>query len=99
MSQDFFLGTPFNWVGAAALQLMLARVCDLKPGMLTWMGGDVHIYSNHTDQVKLMLTRAPLERPLMKLNRFTDHIEDFTIDDFILHNYIPHDPIKGEVAV
>lgn len=98
-SADLFLGVPFNWVGCAALMLMLAQQADLAPGELVWMGGDVHLYLNHLEQVREQMDRSPRPWPTMRLARRAASIDDYRIEDFIVEGYDPHPPIAGEVAV
>ena len=98
-SCDVFLGVPFNIASYALLLLMLAQQCDLEPGTFVWTGGDVHIYSNHLEQVRLQLTRDPHPLPKMLLKRRPPSIDGYTIDDFELVDYQSHPHIKGEVAV
>ena len=98
-SCDVFLGVPFNIASYALLQLMLAQQCDLEPGDFVWTGGDVHIYSNHFEQVKLQLTRDPRPLPKMNLVRKPDSIDGYVLEDFQLTDYEPHPHIKGAVAV
>ena len=98
-SADLLLGAPFNFVGAAALQLMLAQQADLRPGELVWMGGDVHLYLNHLAQAREQLTRAPRAFPTMRLTRRPADIDGYRIDDFEVQDYSPHAPIKADVAV
>lgn len=98
-SADVFLGVPFNIASYALLTMMIAQVCDLEYGDFIHTFGDVHIYNNHMDQVKLQLTREPHPLPTMKLNSEIKNIFDFTIDDFELVNYQAHPHIKGEVSV
>ncbi len=98
-SADVFLGVPFNIASYALLVLMLAQVCDLEPGEFVHTFGDLHIYNNHIDQVKLQLSRDPLPLPTMKLNPTIKNIEDFTFEDFELVNYQHHPHIKGAVSV
>jgi thymidylate synthase len=78
---------------------MMAQVTGLKPGDFVHTFGDVHIYSNHIEQVKLQLTREPYPLPAMKINPDVKNIFDFKYDDFELVNYQSHPHIKGEVAV
>lgn len=98
-SVDLVLGAPFNWVGATALQMMLAQQCDLDLGEFVWVGGDVHVYLNHLDQAKLQLQREPRAFPQMRLLRRPENIDCYSIDDFSVEAYDPHPSIKAEVAV
>ncbi len=98
-SADVFLGVPFNIASYALLTLMVAQVCDLQPGDFVHTFGDVHIYLNHLEQVKLQLTREPRKLPNMWINPEIKNIFDFAFDDFRLENYDPHPHIKGEVSV
>jgi thymidylate synthase len=98
-SVDLLLGAPFNFVGAAALQLMLAQQADLQPGELVWVGGDVHLYLNHLEQARVQLAREPRPFPSMRLTRRANSIDDYRIEDFEVADYSPHAAIQAEVAV
>lgn len=98
-SADIFLGVPFNIASYALLTMMMAQVCDLKPGDFVHTLGDAHIYLNHLEQVKLQLTREPYPLPQMKINPEVKSIFDFKYEDFELVGYQSHPHIKGEVAV
>jgi len=98
-SADVFLGVPFNIASYALLTMMVAQVCDLEPGDFVHTFGDVHIYSNHVEQVKLQLTREPYPLPQMKINPDVKSIFDFKFEDFELIGYQSHPHIKGAVAI
>ncbi len=98
-SVDLVLGAPFNWAAASALLLMLAQQCDLAPGEFVWVGGDVHIYTNHVEPARLQLAREPRPFPRMRLTRRPPCLDDYRIEDFELDGYDPHPPIKADVAV
>ena len=98
-SADVFLGVPFNIASYALFTMMIAQVCDLKPGDFVHTFGDAHIYLNHLDQVNLQLTRTPRALPRMIINPEVKSIFDFKYDDFKLEGYDPYPLIKGKVAV
>ena len=98
-SADLFLGVPFNIASYALLNLMVAQVCDLKPGTFVHTFGDVHIYSNHREQLEEQLSRSQKPLPQMVLNPEVKDIFDFKYEDFTLNGYDPHPLIRGKVAV
>jgi len=98
-SADIFLGVPFNIASYALLLLMVAQVCNLKPGEFVHTLGDAHLYSNHIEQAKLQLTRDFRPLPKLKINPNVKSIFDFKFEDFELTDYNPHPHIKAAVAV
>jgi thymidylate synthase len=98
-SADTFLGVPFNIASYALLTMMVAFVCDLKPGEFVHTFGDVHLYKNHLEQARLQLTRQPCSPPEMIINPKVKSIFDYQYEDFELVNYRSHPHIKAQVAI
>ena len=98
-SCDVALGLPFNLWSAALLTRMLAQQVDLDAGELVWMGGDTHLYLNHNDLIEEQLSREPQGNPTLEIVRRPATIFDYRIEDFAVHDYAPHGPIRAPVAV
>ena len=98
-SADLFLGVPFNIASYATLLIMMAHVCNLEPGDFVHTFGDVHIYTNHIEQIKTQLERTPRPLPKLVIKRKVDSILDFKYDDFEVVGYDPYPKIEGKVSV
>jgi thymidylate synthase len=114
-SADVFLGVPFNIASYALLTHLFAHVLGYKVGTLTISFGDVHIYSNHREQVELQLMRKPRPLPTLHIERQVENQEHdipglrfsgardallgMRYEDLKLEGYKPHPKIAAPVAV
>lgn len=98
-SGDMFLGVPFNIASYALLVHLIARETGLEVGEFIHTLGDAHIYRNHFEQVKELLTRKPYDAPDLWLNPAKNKIMDFEMTDIKLVDYKHHSTIKAPVAV
>lgn len=108
-SADLGLGVPFNIASYTFLMYALSKWCNLIPGQFIHTFGDVHVYSNHVEQLKVQLTRKPYKFPTVEF------VGNFTLEDldkkpleeccdewcnsFKIKNYWHHPTIKMEMAV
>lgn len=98
-SADAFLGVPFNIASYALLTAMVAQVCGLRPKELVHTFGDVHLYTNHLEQAREQLSRAPLELPTLRLNPSIEDIEQFRYEDISFEGYAAHPHIPAMVSI
>nr|AIA18152.1 thymidylate synthase [uncultured bacterium] len=96
-SADMALGVPFNIASYALLMMMIAKECNLTPGIFTHTLGDAHIYLNHLDGVMKQLERTPKGLPTVEIA--DKPFFELRYEDFALHNYDPYPFIKFPVSV
>jgi len=98
-SADIFLGVPYNIASYSLLLMMVAQATGMVAGEFIHSFGDLHVYSNHLDQIKLQLSRESKDMPIVKLNPTVKDLFAFEIDDITIEHYEYHEAIKGPVAV
>lgn len=96
-SADMALGVPFNIASYALLLMMVAKECDLTPGIFTHTFGDAHIYMDHIEGLKKQLQRTPTRLPRVEIA--DKPMLELGYEDFRLLDYSPQGFIKFPVSV
>lgn len=98
-SADLFLGVPFNIASYALLTMILAKIAGYEPGEFIHTFGDVHVYENHTEQVKEQLTREPRQFPTIKFTHDFKTLDEFRPEYVELVDYDPFPQMRAELTV
>jgi len=99
-SWDFFLGGPYNIASYGILLLLLAKELNLIPRRLIGQGGDVHLYSNHMEQVREQLSRIPYDLPTVIIpDEGWNGVLEWKYTDIKLNNYKSHPKIEAPIAI
>jgi thymidylate synthase len=100
-SSDFFLANNWNVCTGAFLVHLICNLegIDLTPGNLHMVCGDTHVYENHIEAAKELLTRNPKPFPKLWVKHKKKKITDFTYDDMELLDYYPYKNIPVKMAI
>jgi len=100
-SCDIMLGVPFNIASMSFLLHIVAKTCNMIPGIANWLGGDTHAYVNHIEQVKEQLSRNPKSLPFLIIKKELKSLDDILnlrTDDFEIIGYDSHPAIKAKLS-
>jgi thymidylate synthase len=98
-SADCFLGVPFNIASYALLTHLVAQVSGVEVGEFIHSFGDVHIYTNHLEQVEEQLRREPYPLPRLWIDPSVNSLDKIERQQIALVDYRHHPGLSGEVAV
>ena len=95
---DMIVGVPFDIAEYALFFLLVSRVTGYEANEMVYVVSDAHIYENHSEASKEILTRAPKKLPKVSIPDVSElsieTILRLTVDDFVLSDYDSHPAIK-----
>jgi thymidylate synthase len=98
-SADMFLGVPFNITSYCLLTYIIGHLTQKQPRTFYHNFGDAHIYTNHIEQVKEQLSKAPYHFPSLHIIGDPQNLEDFKYESFKVVDYEHHSTIKADMAI
>ena len=111
-SSDYIVSVAINEVQYVALQMMIAKACDLKPGKFSHYIANLHIYDRHLKEAEEMIARYEIMRdrelegnmdivePKFNFSPKSTDFYEFNINDFSLEDYSPVKPqLKFELGI
>ena len=102
-SQDMLTASNWNTVQYAFLLMLVARECNLTPGVLVHCRFDTHVYDRHEPIVRDMIEKAETEpndyeAPLVYIPPDAPSFYEFTPNDMVVENY-KYDEFNEKIEV
>lgn len=98
-SVDVMLGQPFNIASYSFLTHLLAHHCGLEAYELVYFMGNCHLYENAIDAATIQCARRPYPFPTINITNKHERIEDYSLSDIEINNYVCHQALKVPMVV
>jgi thymidylate synthase len=96
-SADIALGVPYNIASYAILAHLLSREIGVRPGTVTCIMANCHIYENHVELAKMQVNMPTYAFPhlYMKSNTIDEFInmkyaENIRVDNYVHGAFLPY---------
>jgi len=90
-SGDLALGVPVNIASYGLLLMLIAKEVDMIPGFLIGDFGDLHVYEEHVENLKLQCSKELFKLPSVDISGTS--LFDFDHKKVTLNNYVSNEKI------
>ena len=97
-SCDVALGASFNIASYSFLTHLLAKHCGLEAHEFVYFIGNCHLYEDHAEPMRAVLDKVPFNFPPVSIKEVRENINNYMVDDFIIHGYQSHEVVKMKMV-